>query len=513
MPRTHFLPALWLALAAAPLAPGATAYVPSTLVPPAPLREFRGVWVATVGNKDWPGSPGLTTAQQKAELLAILDRAAALKLNAIVLQVRTACDALYDSKLEPWSEYLTGRMGQPPEPFYDPLALAVAEAHARGLELHAWINPYRARFNGAKSPVAPGHISRTQPELVRRYGEFLWLDPGSARVRDHSLAVALDIVKRYDVDGLHMDDYFYPYKTREAGKVVDFPDEASFRAYVSSGGRLARDDWRRENVNRFIQQLYAEIKAAKPWVKFGVSPFGIWRPGNPAGIKGMDSYTEIYADSRKWLASGWVDYFSPQLYWGIDSAQSFPALLKWWAEQNSFRRHLWPGIAANSIGTNRDATEILNQIKLTREQAGVTGNLQWSIRAFMKNSDGVADKVRQGLYTQAALVPASPWLEKQPPGKPALTVEKSATAGGLKYSWSSTNTDGIRLWLVQTKVDGRWINEALPGSQHSLTLTKSRPEAIAVTAFDRAGNAGSAAVLEQRILLPGETAKFSPVFN
>ena len=219
-------------------------------------------------------------------MLAILDRAVQLKLNAIIFQVRPACDAMYASTIEPWSEYLTGTMGKAPEPFYDPLAFAVAEAHKRGLELHAWFNPYRARLLSTKSPVAPNHVSKTHPQLVRHYGKYLWLDPGEKETQDYSLSVIMDVVKRYDVDGIHFDDYFYPYKETDAsGKDWIFRTTASWQRF-GAAGKLSRDDWRRENVNGFIQRLYQSIKAAKPWVKFGISPFGIWRPRNPAQIEG-----------------------------------------------------------------------------------------------------------------------------------------------------------------------------------------------------------------------------------
>src|SRR5205807_10205694 len=242
----------------------AATYQPSNIVPPKPLREFRGAWVASVANIDWPSRKDLSTAEQKTELLAILDRAQRLKLNTIILQVRPACDALYSSQIEPWSEYLTGTMGKPPEPFYDPLAFAIEEAHKRGLELHAWFNPYRARLLAAKSPVSATHISKTHPQLVRHYGKLLWLDPGEKDVQDYSLNVVMDVVNRYDIDGVHFDDYFYPYKEADAsGNDLDFPDDASWQRF-GAGGKLSRDDWRRENVNTFIQRVYRSIKTAKP---------------------------------------------------------------------------------------------------------------------------------------------------------------------------------------------------------------------------------------------------------
>ncbi|MEP6662905.1 MAG: family 10 glycosylhydrolase, partial [Verrucomicrobiota bacterium] len=221
--------------------------------PPKVLREFRAAWVPSVGNSEWPSKRGLPVAEQKAELIAILDRAEKMNLNAIILQVRPACDALYASKIEPWSEYLTGAMGQAPSPFYDPLAFAVTEAHRRGLELHAWVNPFRARTKLAGSPISSNHVIKKHPGWIIDYGKYLWLDPGQKTAQDYSLSVILDIVNRYDIDGLHMDDYFYPYIEKdEAKKNIPFPDDASWQAYQAAGGKLSRGDWRRQNVNTLV---------------------------------------------------------------------------------------------------------------------------------------------------------------------------------------------------------------------------------------------------------------------
>ena len=309
--------------------------------PPTVAREFRAVWVATVDNIDWPSKRTLGTDEQKAELITLLDRAASTGLNAVIFQVRPAGDALYESSIEPWSEYLTGRQGKAPSPLWDPLAFAVKEAHARGLELHAWFNPYRAKHPSAKGPLARSHLSRTNPSLVKTYGTHLWMDPGEPAVRARTLKVVLDVVKRYDIDGVHLDDYFYPYKEKRTNGSTDFPDDASFKKYRKAGGDLDRDDWRRSNVDKLIEAMHVGIAKTKPWVKFGISPFGIWRPGNPESVVGFDAYTQLYADSRKWLRAGWVDYFTPQLYWAIaPEKQSYPKLLAWWAGQNEKGRHL-----------------------------------------------------------------------------------------------------------------------------------------------------------------------------
>jgi uncharacterized lipoprotein YddW (UPF0748 family) len=486
-----------LGLLLAGVLPDGRAATPSpTIKPPAPSREFRGAWVATVKNIDWPSKPGLSAAEQKAELIAMLDQAARLKLNAIVLQVRPACDALYASRIEPWSPYLTGEMGKPPEPYYDPLEFAVAEAHKRGLELHAWFNPYRALVKASNLKVSPTHVSRKRPELVRDYGSYLWLDPGDPAVQQYSTSVVLDVVRRYDVDAVHFDDYFYPYP--EAGpdkREMDFPDEATWNKYGVRTG-LSRDDWRRHNVNTFIERLYKSIKATKPWVKFGISPFGIWRPGHPPQIKGFDQYGKLYADARKWLVEGWVDYFTPQLYWRIEPPeQSFPVLLKWWTEQNPKKRHLWPGMntvnASSRSAKKWPNDEILEQIRITRRTPGVTGHVHWNIHTLLQNKSLVAE-LEKDLYAAPALVPASPWLNAAPP--PAPTLKVSARSGQIRASWSPAPGDKVRLWLLQTRRAGAWTTQVVAASVRSHSFSGAAPDGIAVAAVDRVGNLGSPAI-------------------
>lgn len=359
--------------------------------------EFRGAWVATVHNIDWPSKAGLPAAMQKAELRAILDRAAELKLNAILLQVRPASDALYTSAKEPWSQFLTGKQGVAPG--YDPLAFAIAEAHERGIELHAWINPFRAATS-ANTSLAANHIAKAHPEWVRRYGAQLWVDPGDPAARAYVLEVITDIVRRYDVDGIHIDDYFYPYPLKGGGP--SFPDEATWNRYGVASG-LSRSDWRRENINDFVRSMYRTVKATKSSVRVGISPFGIWRPGVPATIVAqLDAYGQLFADSRKWLAEGWCDYLAPQLYWSIEPAkQSFPVLLEWWRAQ-SRGTDVWPGIATDRIGASRPAREIVDQIALTRRGTSSPGHIHWSMKALMRNQGGVADLLRAGPYAEKA---------------------------------------------------------------------------------------------------------------
>ncbi len=396
-------------------------------LPPLP-REFRAAWVATVDNIDWPSKRDLSTEQQKDELKAIIDRARTLHLNALVFQVRPSADALYASKLEPWSEYLTGLQGQAPKPAWDPLAYAVAECHKVGIELHCWFNPYRVLHPSQKGPLATNNLAKTNPGVVKEYGKYLWMDPGEPAVQKRSLDVMIDVVKRYDIDGVHIDDYFYPYPILDDNKKkVDFPDGPSWAKYQASGGRLNRDDWRRKNVDDFIEALYKEIKRQKCHVKFGISPFGIYRPGIPEGIKaGVDQYAELYADAEKWLKKGWCDYYSPQLYWPISQTpQAYPTLLDYWISKNDMKRHIWPGLYTSRVDPNGGAwkaQEIGDQIRMSRERQASAGNVHFSFKALKKNWGLLATGLQRGLYKDDAFVPESAWLGPKKPKKPGVSI-------------------------------------------------------------------------------------------
>lgn len=473
-----------------------------TIPPPMP-REMRGVWVATVGNMDWPSRRGLTTSEQQAELRAILDRAAGLHLNAIFLQVRPAGDALYRSSLEPWSEVLTGRMGQAPSPTYDPLAFAIQEAHRRGLELHAWFNPYRAKTPGMRSPVARNHVTRMHPSWVRKYGSHLWMDPGEPAVRRHAIAVVLDVLRRYDIDGVHLDDYFYPYRENHprTHRPIEFPDGATYRRYRRGGGRLDRDDWRRENVNMLVRELNAAVHREKPWVRFGVSPFGIWRPGNPRGVDGLDAYREIFADARKWVRNGWLDYVVPQLYWPLDRpAQPYIPLMAWWAEQNVHHRHLWIGNYTGRVraGDRNDwpAGEVLRQVELTRGPYGASGNVHFSMEVLMADRDRVGTRLLEGPYAQLALVPATPWLDDDPPRAPRLWI--SSTGPQLLLRIDPGGAEPARFWVVRTREPRGWSATIVAGTDRTVVLAERSqrvPPVVVVSAVDRAGNEGARRVM------------------
>lgn len=345
-------------------------------------EPMKAVWVSTYLNIDWPSKPGLSKETQIAEFQAIVDRAKQTGFNTIILQVRSEYDAIYPSKLEPWSRFLTGKSGG--DPGYDPLATAISITHSRGLKFHAWVNPYRAGQAKLRNSYASSHISGRMPGEVVSYDQYLWCDPSSASVRRHTLAVIADIVKRYDIDGLHYDDYFYPYPK----KGVAFPDQANFKA---SGGRMSLSDWRRNNINEMVRDIYSTVKAARSGCEVGISPFGIWKPGNPPGVTGMNQYEELFADPKLWMERGWCDYIVPQLYWSLDSkGQPFEQLLKWWCA-NAGRTRVVAGLGAYRINESKwPASEIVNQINVCNKTRGCKGYAVFSMKVLMKNSGGLA---------------------------------------------------------------------------------------------------------------------------
>ncbi|HEY9636252.1 MAG TPA: family 10 glycosylhydrolase [Coleofasciculaceae cyanobacterium] len=450
-------------------------------------REFRGVWVATVWNGDWPSKPGLSVEQQQAELIGILNRIQALNFNALVFQVRPEGDALYASKFEPWSYWLTGTQGKAPEPFYDPLEFAIAECHKRNIELHAWFNPYRARTSTKISPVRP-HMAITNPEYVYKWGNQLWMDPGAKAVQDRAYNVIIDVVRRYDLDGIHLDDYFYPYPIE--GK--SFPDDRTYSAYKTAGGKLSLGDWRRDNVNQMVQRLSAGIKATKSYVKFGISPFGIYRPGQPPQIQGLDAYDLLYADAKKWLEEGWVDYLAPQLYWKIEqTAQSYPVLLNWWTDINSKRRHIYAGNNLGQLdGKSWKLEEINKQVEISRKLISKLslGNIFFSMSAFTENRQDIYNTFKSSVYDQLALVPIMPWQDTVPPAPPNGVELKDR-----KLSWQVADNKDIRSWTLYKQNAANWtIEQVLPGTTRVATLA---PGTYALCAVDRLANESAGVVI------------------
>ena len=358
--------------------------------------EFRGAWISSVYNINFPSDSGLSAETQKARAAGLLDAAKAAGLNAVMLQVRPESDALYSSQIEPWSRYLTGTQGR--SPGYDPLAFFIAEAKKRGIAVHAWLNPYRAAANSSQ-PRSENHISKKFPQFAYKVGSVLWMDPGAPQVQHQIVNIALDLVKRYDIAGIHIDDYFYPYP-KDGGGVYPFPDDNTYAAYRSTGGTLDKADWRRNNVNTLVRALGAAVHAARPGAMFGVSPFGIYTKGSPPDVKaGVDQYNELYSDPVKWMREGWVDYLAPQLYWAEGGPQSFSSLLRWWRSPQVNPRGvpIWPGIAVDRMSSHGwPASEISTQLGLEKSIAprGHGGFLLWNIGPVAKNTKGIIPVVR-----------------------------------------------------------------------------------------------------------------------
>ena len=470
-------------------------------VPVKAEREFRAAWIATVANINWPSKPGLSVDQQKQEAIDLLNFLQKHHFNAAIFQVRPQADALYQSNLEPWSYFLTGEQGKAPEPFYDPLAFWVDEAHDRGIELHVWLNPYRAHHISGKE-ISDQSIIKTNPELVMKLKEgYWWMDPAQKGTQDRTTEVVMDLVTRYDIDGVHFDDYFYPYPSYNLNE--DFPDQASWNAYQQNGGKLSRGDWRRESVNKLIERIYTNIKEIKPHVKFGLSPFGLYRPGFPASIEGFDQYEQLYADARLWLNKGWIDYFTPQLYWPVNRIpQSFPVLLGWWNSENVHNRHLWPGINVGRDTTDKNADETFNQIMISRGMLPQSmGVVHWSISSLTLNPK-TSQILLDGPYKRNALVPASPWLDNARPMSPS--VSSSQLQDEINISWTpAVTTDAFRT-VVYYRYGDRWNYTILNRNERNYSLKKAMEiqnnqvalNKVAVTTIDRTGNESQPKIID-----------------
>ena len=393
-----------------------------------PKYEFRGVWVATVVNIDFPSSKNLSTQQQKDEFIRLLDMHKRNGMNAVIVQIRPVADAFYPSQYEPWSEYLTGKQGQPPSPYYDPLKFMIAETHKRGMEFHAWLNPYRAEFKIGKSSISPTHITRRHPEWFIDYGGVKYFDPGNKDAQQFVVNVVRDIVKRYDIDAIHFDDYFYPY--RIAGK--EFNDQSSFVKY---GNGMSRDDWRRSNVDSIIVHLSKAIKEENKYCQFGISPFGVWRniDKDPEGSNtkaGQTNYDDLYADILLWLKMKWIDYVVPQLYWEIShKVVGFEVLADWWAT-HAYGRQLYIGQGIyRALETKsyawKNKNELPNQIKFLRKYPQIQGSVFFSSSTFSSNPNGWNDSLRTNYYKYPAIPPPMPWIDSAKPEQPILLFDSS----------------------------------------------------------------------------------------
>ena len=366
-----------------------------------PTKEFRGVWIATVNNIDWPSAPGLPVEVQKRELTELIERIERLNLNVVIFQVRPASDAFYLSETEPWSCFLTGKQGLAPSSFFDPLAYAIELCHSKGMELHAWFNPFRVRNNGYYE-LDPRSFAAKNPQYTHFFDNKQFFDPGIPQVRNHIIQVIMEVVRKYDIDAIHFDDYFYPYPIR--GR--NYPDLETFSKYGKGYYPNKLGDWRRENINLFIAALHDSIKAAKPLVKLGVSPFGVWRnksddPNGSPGVKATTSYDDLYADVYKWLANDWIDYILPQLYWEQGNIfGDFTVLAKWWND-HCFGKPLYLGQAlyksAGSTKVFTNPTEISEQISILRKFKNVGGFALYSATQLSKLSGVVLTEFNSNL--------------------------------------------------------------------------------------------------------------------
>ncbi len=426
-------------------------------------REFRGVWIATVSNINYPSQTGLSADAQRQELDALLDVMGAHNLNAVVFQVRPESDALYASDLEPWSRFLMGTQGV--DPGFDPLAYLIEQSHPRGIEVHAWFNPYRAQVS-LSSTLVPPHIALASPQYAYEYGNFLWMDPGAEEIQERTIDVILDVVDRYDVDGIHFDDYFYPYPNGE-----QFPDGATYGAYLEDGGMLAQDDWRRDNVHQLVEVLYESIVGTRDHVRFGISPFGIYRPGMPPGIVGLDQYAEIFADPLVWMDEGWVDYLAPQLYWpSTQTQQAYEPLLEWWSSMTSGGRYIFAGNFLSQIGSSAawSTEELLTQVELSRvyRDLGSMGNVFFHIEPFVSDTMGVGTALAETFYEGRVLTPpiaaladtevAPPWVERV----------------GSTITLTPQDDTPLRAWVVYEDVgEGFSLVDVVPADTETLELT------------------------------------------
>ena len=490
-----------------------------------PKRELRATWIATVSNIDWPLSRFDSVTKQKNDLTNLLDNLKSAGINCVFFQIRPECDAFYASSIEPWSYWLTGQQGKIPSPYYDPLEFAVSEAHARGLEIHAWFNPYRAEVSVGSHPMSPNHAVNQHPEWILYFSAINQnlLDPGLQEVRDYVTGIILDVVTRYNVDGVHFDDYFYPYPNSSVGfPGITTEDAITFASYPRGFTNIG--NWRRDNVNLLIAQVYEGIKAAKSYVKFGISPFGIWKNSVPEGIVGLDAYNEIYADALSWINAKSIDYLTPQLYWPFDGGQDYGKLLPWWAEQMN-DRHLYPGQGAYRLSI-WPPNEIPRQIRLNRDTKNVYGSVFFSAKRVLSNVNGFTDSLKLDLYRYPALQPTMTWLDSIPPNHPT-ELSAGNQANGIRLSWLKPDpaSDGDTAMASvlyrfpaneSTDFDNpQYILKILPANKQEYLDDNGKEEqtyAYYVTALDRLNNESHPSNrLEYIFTLVGEAEDLLPL--
>lgn len=475
---------------------------------PQPEREFRGFWVATVVNIDWPKNAADPIEKQKADYLKILDFYDKLNFNAAIVQLRTAGDAFYESDHAPWSRFLTGEEGKAPDTDESILRWMIAETHARGMEFHAWLNPYRATFDLNTDILSPDHDYNQHPEWMLKYGKKFYYDPGLPKVRDRMVSVIDELVSNFDIDAVHFDDYFYPYTI--AGEV--FRDSLSFEAYAPKGQSLA--DWRRSNIDNLVKDSYEIIKARKPWVHLGISPFGVWKNNttDPRGSDtqaGQTTYENLYADPLLWMERGWLDYLVPQVYWSMDlPVASHRKIVDWWTE-NSTNTNLYIGNGPYKIRNNSDKAwdkkkELPNQLRLARNTKAVKGNVFFSAKSLMENNADVVNYLHRKYYKQQALPPTSPWMS----GKATANIDfKSIQKVNDSIALNFSNLEAYQFMTVyptgkkaKSHYPIKRMLKKLPvGDDSSVVISKKilgKQKQIAVIFIDRYGRESEAIVVD-----------------
>jgi uncharacterized lipoprotein YddW (UPF0748 family) len=466
-----------------------------------PKRELRAAWIATVKNIDWPSQSGLGAHEQQAEYVRLLDLLKSVGMNAVIVQVRPTADAFYPSSYEPWSEYLSGKQGRSPEPYYNPLAFMIQEARRRGLEFHAWFNPYRASMEDSVG-FAQTHPIHKHTEWFLKYGGKWYYDPGHPEAQEFVLQSIMETVKHYDLDAVHFDDYFYPY--RIANEV--FPDSCSFASYAAGYHNV--DDWRRSNVDFFVRELSRRVRQEKPHVKFGISPFGVWRnqDKDPEGSQtkaGQTNYDDLYADVLKWLKEGWIDYVAPQLYWHIGfEVADYTVLLDWWSK-HSYGRHLYIGQAVYRIGGKgwENPEELANQITLNRTYDEVKGSMYFSAKIFLQDKLDVNARMRT-IYPYPALIPPMDWIDAKPPAAPAPQHVSGSPERGVSLTWADSIVTDASYYVVYRFERGNLISANNPAnivaivprqssaiqSWEDRTAAKRTMYSYGITAVDRTHN-------------------------
>lgn len=441
-----------------------------------PKRELRAAWIATVVNIDWPTRKDLSAHEQQAEYTLLLDLLKSVGMNAVIVQVRPTADAFYPSSYEPWSEYLTGGQGVSPEPYYNPLAFMIEEAKKRGLEFHAWFNPYRVSMKDTFL-FAESHPIHKHPEWFLTYGGKWYYDPGHPEAQEYVLNAIMETVKHYDLDAVHFDDYFYPY--RVAHEV--FPDSASYATYGYERFEHI-DDWRRANVDYFVQELSKRIRAEKPHVKFGISPFGVWRnkdrdPDGSDTQAGQTNYDDLFADVLKWLREGWIDYVTPQLYWNIGfKVADYRVLLDWWSK-HSYGKHVYIGQAAYRLGGKgwEDPNELINQVALNRNYSEVKGSMYFSAKAFVEDKQGIREMMKK-LYPYPALIPRMSWIDASPPASPVVQSPTGTQGEGVALSWSDSIRTDAAYYVIYRFEKGNLISTENPAN--IIAIVPRQPNAV-----------------------------------